>query len=362
MRIDVRHDLHARGLQGRDRVRRGRLDEVDLPGHERGDAGRRFRHGQKHDAILLRDARLVPIVLVLHELQAFVRHHARELVRTRAHRVLGELIEVVARLFDRALRQHEEVGHVGFEEGLDRLRRERHLVLAGLFDFLDIVRARAGPTEVVGRKGRALVGYEPFEVPDGRVGVPFASIVELDALAKLKHPLLVVVRIDRPTRRESGLQRDFLVAGRKIPLDQRIVKSHADEAVAFESLVRLAAPVGNVGDGHGDAQNAFRMCGHGNDKRERDARRCGHHGHAHSDHGPPLTSRMKSTRHGRTLQWRCQATRQSKPTRPEFREATQTQGRSRYTPKQIVRRREVERRRARCRRLEFVRFFYLQSA
>ena len=61
-------------FQPRDRVRRVRLDPVNLAGQRRCGAGRALRHRDQHEPVLLRNAVLFPVILVRHQLQAPLRH------------------------------------------------------------------------------------------------------------------------------------------------------------------------------------------------------------------------------------------------------------------------------------------------
>src|SRR6516164_3331604 len=76
-----------------------------------------------------------------------------------------------------------------------------------------------------------------------QIGGQLATVVELHALAQLDDPALVVGGIDRPFGGETWRQRRLPVGAGQVPVDQRVIERPADEAIAFEPLVRLAGPV-----------------------------------------------------------------------------------------------------------------------
>ena len=88
VRVGVGDEDVARALEARHRVGRRHLDPVDLAGAERRDPRVRLGDRQQHELVELRDARLVPVVGVLHQLGALARRPGGELERPGARRRL----------------------------------------------------------------------------------------------------------------------------------------------------------------------------------------------------------------------------------------------------------------------------------
>ena len=203
MRRDVVDDLHAGGFELRHRIRRRRLDQVDLARQQRIGARQRFRHRDQHDLVGLRNPLLVPIVGVLREFGEFARHQFCQLERPGAGGLAGELVPVLAELFILRGARDQEPEHLVGEEGIDRLGRD----LDGRIVDLGVARHR----RQAGFHLRALALVELrcllvehlVQIPDHRVGIEFAAVVEFDALAQGKAPFLLV-GCRRPSIRWPG--------------------------------------------------------------------------------------------------------------------------------------------------------------
>ena len=216
---DVVDDLHAGGLELRHRIRRRRLDQVDLAREQRVGAGQRLRHRDQDHLVDLGQPLLVPIVVVLAELGELARHEFCQLERTGAGRLFGKLVPVLAELLILRGARDQEPEHLVGKEGIDRLGRDldravidlgvaRHRRQAGLdLRALALVELR-----------RLLVQHL-VEIPDHGIGVELAAVVEFDALAQGKAPLgLVGVR--RPSTR-SQAPAPACPAGRRRPSPRR---------------------------------------------------------------------------------------------------------------------------------------------
>ena len=89
MRLLVGVDDEAALLDFCDRIRRRRLDPVDLAGKQRRGAGVRLGHRQQQHLVDLGNARLVPVIFVLHEFEPLARREARHLPGAGARGVLA---------------------------------------------------------------------------------------------------------------------------------------------------------------------------------------------------------------------------------------------------------------------------------
>ena len=86
----LRIDDEAALLDFGERVRRRRFDPVDLAGQQRRGARIGLRHRQQQHLVDLGNARLVPVIVVLDQLEPLARREARHLPRAGARGVLRE--------------------------------------------------------------------------------------------------------------------------------------------------------------------------------------------------------------------------------------------------------------------------------
>jgi len=90
MRLLVALDHEAALLDFGNRVRRRRLDPVDLTGQQRRSTGIGLRHRQQHHLVDLGHARLVPVGGVLDQFEPLARREGGPSSRTGAGSILGE--------------------------------------------------------------------------------------------------------------------------------------------------------------------------------------------------------------------------------------------------------------------------------
>ena len=258
VRIHVGDDVHPGGLEAVDGIGRWCLDPIDLPGQQRRDTRRRLRHRQQHDAVLLGNAVVVPVIGVLDELEPLVRHHLVELIGARSSRRFGIGLIVVPCLRHCARRHHQQERQVIGKQRDDGVGMDRNRGAVDLLDMVNVVAAGARAGEVQGIEGRTRLRRQPFEVPNRGIGIPIAAVVEFDVMAQFDNPFLWIVGIGRPLRRQRGPDVGLLVVARQIPVDKPVIEVEPDEPIAFETLIGLSGPVGNVAGCHSNAQNRLR--------------------------------------------------------------------------------------------------------
>ena len=276
MRVGVGDDVHARRLQPGDRVGRRRLHEVHLAAQQCGGPRAGFRHRQQHQAVLLRHARLVPVVGVGHQLEPFMRDHAVELVGAGAGGVVGIGGPVVFQRLRPALARHDDEAHFVGEQRTRDLGGDCHGLGVDLFGVGEVGQVGARQGELLRVPLRRLF-VEAAEVPHDGVGVEGAAVMELHAVAQGEQPTLVVLGVDVPLGGEAGLDGGGLIGAAEVPVDERVVQAEADEAESLEALVGGAAGGGDVARGHGDGEDALcpgccggqQQCGGGQDGGER---------------------------------------------------------------------------------------------
>ena len=205
MRIGVGDDLHSSALQHGNGVGGRRLDEVHLAGQQGRRAGRRLRHRQQDQLVLLRHARLVPVILVRCQLHPLMRSGTDELIRPGAGGMAGIGVPVVFQRLRPAAADHQHVGHVVGEKRLDELCVDRDGVVVDLLDAVEIREVSARKGELLRVELRRVLVADPLEVPHHVVGVEIAAIVPFHALAQREDPSLVVIRIDVPFGRQARL-------------------------------------------------------------------------------------------------------------------------------------------------------------
>ena len=181
----------------------GASTKSTCPASKAAAAGRRLRHRDQHEPVVLGHPRRVPVVLVLDQLQALARHDPVELVGPGAGRRLGILRVVEVGLLDRALRDHVPDAQIVRRERVRRLREDRDGAVVDLLGVVDVDRAHAVARVVDRVEALRLVVDQALDVPHHQVGRQVAAVVELHALAQLDDPSLVVGGIDGPLGRRG---------------------------------------------------------------------------------------------------------------------------------------------------------------
>ena len=258
VRIGLGDDLHRGALQHGDCIRRRRFDEIHLGGEQRRSAGRGLRHRQQHQPVLLRHARLVPVIVVRHQLHTFMRGHAGEAIGAGAGGLIGVGSPVVVQRLRPAAADHQHVGHVVRKQRFDEFRGDGDAMVVNLLDAVEVRQVGAGQGKLLREKLRRLGVADALEVPDDVVGSEVAAVMPLHALSQGEYPALVVGRIDMPLSREARLDVRRPVALRQIPVDQSVVQIPADEPKAFKALVWIARRNRQIARGHRHLQDAGR--------------------------------------------------------------------------------------------------------
>ena len=267
LRVGIQHE--ALRLDLRDGVGRRRLDPVDLARQQRRGAGAGLRHRQQDDAVDLRLALGIPVVVVLDVFHALARRELVHLERPRARSVGGEggprLLGPLGRIADAGQRVvlllpvrrrgHEQVGQVDRDEAVRLLGGQLDRVVVDLARRHQVRHAADGDADLVGREVRRLLLEDLLDVPDDGIGLQVGAVMELHALAQLEDPLGLVGRIDGPFGGEARDQHARLVGRRQVPVREGVEQRNAGEAVALEALVRLPCGAGNVGGRHRHAEN-----------------------------------------------------------------------------------------------------------
>ena len=257
VRIDVGDDLHAGALQSRYGIRRRRLDEIHLAGEQRRGARCRLRHRQQHQSVILGDALGVPVLLVRHQLEAFVRHEAVGAERPGARWVLGVGVPVVVQRLGAAAAYHQQVAHLVRKQRFHDLGGDRHRVVVDLLHRREVRRVGTRERHLLRVVLRRLLVGDAAEVPQHIVRRERTAVVPLHALAQLVDPAAMVVGIDLPLGGEARLDVRGLVTAREVPQRQPVVEVVADEAEPLEPLIRISRGRWNVAGRHGDGHHRF---------------------------------------------------------------------------------------------------------
>ncbi len=258
MRRDVVDDLHAGGFELRNRIRRRRLDQIDLTRQKRIGARQRFRHRDQHDLVGLRKALLVPIIGVFGQLGEFARHELGQLERAGAGRLAGELVPVLAELFILRGARDQEPEHLIREERIDGLGGDLDRVIVDLGVARDRRQAGLDLRALALVELRCLVVEHLVQIPDHGVGVEFAAVVKLDALAQGKAPFLLVLLVHLPFGGQARHQLAGPVGHVHLPGDQGIVDRIGRELVGAGAAIRLAGGQRNVRHRNAVAHNGLR--------------------------------------------------------------------------------------------------------
>ena len=245
--------VEAALLDFRDRIRRRRLDPVDLAGQQRRGAGIGLRHRQQHHLVDLGNARLVPIVVVLDQFEPLARREVRHLPRAGARGVLGErgpgglrfrlgvgAFGRVKELLPFRRARHEQIGEIDRQEAVRLLGGQFHRHVVDLARRGQRRHARGGDADLAGVELRRVLLQHLVDVPDHGVGIERRAVVEGDAGTQLEGPLLLVGVVDLPFGREPGNHHARLVGRRQVPHRQRVIHGEAGEAVALKTLIGLA--------------------------------------------------------------------------------------------------------------------------
>ena len=263
MRRDVVDDLHAGGFELRHRIRRRRLDQIDLAGQQRIGARQRFRHRDQHDLVRLRNSLFVPIVGVLGQLGEFARHQFCEFERPGAGSLAGELVPVLAEFFVLRRARDQEPEHLVGKEGVDRFGGDLD---GGIVDFAVARHRRQAGLHLRALalvELRRLVVQHLVEIPDHRIGVELAAVMEFHALAQREFPLLLVGIIDLPLGGKAWDQFAGPVGDIHFPGYQRIVDRVGRELIGAGAAVRLARGQRNIGHRDAIAHHRFGLRGEG---------------------------------------------------------------------------------------------------
>ncbi len=284
MRNGVGRNRHAGRLELVHGVGRRALGPVDPPGQQRGRSGRHFRNRQQDQPVELRDAVLVPVVLVRQQLEALTRHELRQLPRTGARRILAERVPVLAELFILRLRGHQQARQLIGKQRIRFFGREFDRVVV---DLLPAFEARQIDLQLPlegGVVGRIFLVEGAIDIENHGVGVEVRTVVKLDALTQLENPFrLVFERIPFGGERRTQVRRP--VGPRQIVRDQRIVDGVAGEAHALGALIRCAVGQWDIRQRHRDAKRSLRE---GRGRRQNGNRETRHEFRTDSDAHHPL--------------------------------------------------------------------------
>ena len=159
---------------------------VELAGDERQHARRAVGHDGELDAVEIGQA-LLPVVGVLHQLDALVHLELGELERAGADRLAPHLVGRHVAGIDRRVARGEQ----RHQRGLRRLEMERGLGVAVGGDLLDV--GPPGRTRIAPELGLALAAQQQVEGAGDVLGAERLAVVPLHALAQGEHQLPVVV-------------------------------------------------------------------------------------------------------------------------------------------------------------------------
>ena len=163
-----------------------------------------IRHGEQQDLVELGNARLVPVVSIARELQAFARHDAIDLEWSGAGRLQRDLDPVPAELVPLRRARIEDVGHVVGKQRVDDAGRQLDRVLIDRLVAHEGRNAGAGLRHLLAVELRGLVVQDLVEVPDDGVSVEVGAVVELYAFTQLEDPFGRFAFDRRPRKREAG--------------------------------------------------------------------------------------------------------------------------------------------------------------
>ena len=258
MRRDVVDDPHAGGFQLRHRVRRRRFDQIDLARQQRIGARQCFRHRDQDQLVGLRNPLLVPVVRVLGEFGEFARHQFCQFERSGAGGLAGELVPILAELFILRGAGDQEPEHLVGEEGIDGLGGDFDGVVVDLGVARDRRQAGLHLRALALVELRRLVVQHLVEIPDHRVGIEVAAVMEFDALAQVKRHLVLSLSstfhsVARPGTSLPGRSDDV-----HFPGNQRIVDRIGGELIGAGAAIRLAGGQRDVGHRNAVAHHGFR--------------------------------------------------------------------------------------------------------
>ncbi len=259
VRRHIGDDLHAGRLELGHRVGRRRLDQVDLAREQRVDARQRLRNRNENQPIDLGNAGLVPIVGVLHELGALTRNEPRQLEGPGARRLARELLPVAADLLVLRRARHQEPEHLVRKDRVDLLGGDLDRVIIDLAVARDRGQAGLHLGALALVVLRRLLVEHLVEIPDHRIGVEAAAVVELHVPAQRKAPLFLVARVDAPFRGQAGNQLSRSVGDVHLPGDERIVDGVAGKLIGAGAAVGLPGREWNVRERDGVADDGFRL-------------------------------------------------------------------------------------------------------
>ena len=232
------------------------LDRVDVAGQQRGHAGRLVLDDPERDLLPVR--LLAPVGVVARELDAIAVGVSNELVAAAADRRLAR-VEVLGRRAGRDLLRHD----VDRRQVVGRERIRRRIAEAdrvGIDDLLGDDRLR-----VRGERSRAVRDERhPVDRERDVLGSQLAAVVELDPLAQLELPRLVVDRLPRCRDARNHLRV-------RIHLHE-LVEDVLGDVVVREQVVEVRIDRRHVGR-HRDLQ-LLAACRHGEERRHCN-RHCG---------------------------------------------------------------------------------------
>ena len=277
--LRARQDLQAGLARDDARIqRRYRLDDVHLPGAERGETRRRFRDDLEAQPANERSA--APVLLVAFERQVVLALPLDDLPRPGAVRLVVERVDAVR---ERVRLRHERLAA---DEVPERRRR-----LAGVDPHgvgVDFLPARDVRVDLLERRGRRhvlhtelveLAPEEAVEVEEHAVRGERLAVVERDPLPQGELPREVVDRLPRERQPGHG-------AALRVDVDEALVhladvvradRAHADARIHVGRVVGERDDELGVGIDRDAVQRGSRRVRGGARLRERDAGRGEHH-------------------------------------------------------------------------------------
>ena len=189
---------------------------------------------------------LVPVIRVLRQFGQFARHQLGQFERAGARRLACELVPVLAELFILRGAGDQEPEHLVGEEGIDGLGGDLDGGVVDLGVALDRGQAGLDLRALALVELRRLVVQDLVEIPDHRIGVEVAAVVEFDALAQREPPFGLVGVVDLPFGGEPGHQFARPVRHVHFPGDQRIVDGISGELIGTRAAIGLARRQRNI--------------------------------------------------------------------------------------------------------------------
>jgi hypothetical protein len=122
---------------------------------------------------------------------------------------------------------------------------------------------------------RALAVEIAVKIPDHGICIEIGAVVELDALAQMKNPGLVVGWILLPFLRKPGTQGGQPVGSGQVPKHQTFEDWIAEEAHSLEAVIGEPRCGRDIRRRHGDAQSGFSRCGRRRQQRGQQRNRAG---------------------------------------------------------------------------------------